>query len=398
VTEKILFVDDDELILAAWERSLGRQFRLDTASGPSQALEKIEARGPYAVVVSDMRMPEMDGLELLRRIRVSNPDTVRLILTGNADMRTAIDAVNDGAIFRFLEKPCPNEVLSKVLAAALDQHRLIHSEKDLLEKTLHGSVKVLTEVLSLVNPEAFSTAARIALYVKNVSTQLGLKDAWRFEMAAMLSHLGCVVLSTETLESVRLGRRLSKEEEARYASHPSVARDLLRNIPRLESIAAMVARQQEAYKDQHHQPLAERGTELLGAQILKVCIRFESLVRSGIGHVGAIESLRKSPAEYDPAIVAVLVQLPIESLPCEPHYIAVEHLLCRMVLDEDLRTKDGILLVAKGIEITETLLTRIENFYGRNYAGPLIRVLVPISLRKWLKSSQAAIPELLNRG
>src|SRR6185436_9290397 len=152
-------------------------------------------------------------------------------------------------------------------------YRLLRSEKDLLEKTLHGCIKVLTEVLGLVNPEAFSTAARITMYVKHVSTQLGLKDAWRFEMAAMLSHLGCVVLSTETLESVRLGRRLSKEEEARYASHPNVARDLLRNIPRLESIAAMVARQQEPYKDQRHQPLAERDIELLGAQILKVCIR-----------------------------------------------------------------------------------------------------------------------------
>src|SRR5690606_22795487 len=136
-----------------------------------------------------------------------SPDSVLLILTGNADLRTAIDAVNEGDIFRFLEKPCPPQVFVKILSAAVDQYRLKLAERDLLQKTLHGSIKMLTDVLALVNPEAFSTASRITLYVKHVVAELGLKDTWRFEMAAMLSHLGCVVLPTDTLEAVRLGRR-----------------------------------------------------------------------------------------------------------------------------------------------------------------------------------------------
>lgn len=396
MADSILFVDDDPLILAGWERSLRGQFDIETALGPKPALEKIAA-SPFAVVVSDMRMPDMDGLELLRQVHRAAPDSIRLILTGNADLRTAIEAVNQGDIFRFLEKPCPNDILVMALRAALDQYRLLRSEKDLLEKTLQGSIKVLTDVLALVNPEAFSTASRITLYVKHVSVQLGLKHTWRYVMAAMLSQLGCVVLPNETLEAVRLGHRLSKDQEALFAAHPSIARDLLHKIPRLESIAAMVGRQQEAWRDQPHVEIAMRDDETLGAQILKVCIRFESMVRSGLGHVAAIRTLLDSPFEYDPAITSALSQLPAEVLPCDSQCVPVEKLLCFMVLDEDLRTREGTLLVAKGVEITETLLTRIQNFSKRGSLRESIRVLVPVSVRDW-RQRQADLDASIPRG
>src|SRR5205823_14819577 len=136
------------------------------------------------------------------------------------------------------------------------------------------------------------------------------------EMAAMLSQLGCVVLPNEILEAVRLGDRLTKDQEARFGAHPSIARDLLRNIPRLESVASMVGRQQEAWREQPQVEIARRDDETLGAQILKVCIRFESMVRSGSGHVAAIQALLGNPFEYDPAITSALSQLPAEVLPC----------------------------------------------------------------------------------
>ena len=391
MTEKVLFVDDDELILSSYERSLRRQFSLDTAAGPMQAIEKMATCGPYAVIVSDMRMPLMNGLELLHRSHSLSPDSIRLILTGNADLRTAIDAVNEGQLFRFLEKPCPNEVLARVLTAALEQYRLERSEKELLEKTLQGSIKVLTDVLGLVHPEAFSTASRITLYVKHVSSHFALKDAWRYEMAAMLSQLGCVVLPTETLEAVRLGRKLPKDQEVRFDEHPLVARDLLKRIPRLDAVSAMVGRQRERYEDQIHLPLGERDAETLGAQILKVCIEFEARVRGGQGHVAAITSLLDQPDGYDPEIVSALTSLPIETLPCELHTVDVKDLTWMMVLDEDLRTKDGALLVAKGIEITETLLIRIQNFHQRGSVSGGIRVLIPGSVRKWLNRIPVAI-------
>src|SRR5207237_7428541 len=113
----------------------------------------------------------------------------------NADMRTAIDAVNEGNIFRFLEKPCSGDALIGILNAGINQHRLIVAEKDLLERTLHGTIKVLTQVLELINPEASTTASRVATYARHLVSFLGLKDAWQFEVAAMLSQLGASVLS-----------------------------------------------------------------------------------------------------------------------------------------------------------------------------------------------------------
>src|SRR6266851_8276264 len=114
MTEKILLIDDDPMILSGYQRTLRNQFSFDVAPGGAQALARIEAGECYAAVLSDLRMPGMDGLEVLRRVHQLSPDTVRLILTGNADLRTAIDAVNEGNIFRFLEKPCPNENLTKI--------------------------------------------------------------------------------------------------------------------------------------------------------------------------------------------------------------------------------------------------------------------------------------------
>ena len=157
--ERILLVDDDSNVLDGYRRSLSREFLLETAIGSDEALPLIERNGPYAVIVSDMRMPGMNGIQLLSAVRNASPDTIRVILTGNADLQTAIDAINEGSIFRFLIKPCDREVMARTLTAALMQYRLVTAEKELLEQTLSGSIQVLTEVLSLVNPAAFGRAA-----------------------------------------------------------------------------------------------------------------------------------------------------------------------------------------------------------------------------------------------
>src|SRR5579872_2798210 len=111
MSDKVLFVDDDENILSAYQRHMRRYVTLDTAMGGAEGLAKIADSGPYAIVISDMRMPGMDGIEFLRNVLTWAPNSVRMMLTGNADQQTAIDAVNEGHIFRFLTKPCAPETL-----------------------------------------------------------------------------------------------------------------------------------------------------------------------------------------------------------------------------------------------------------------------------------------------
>jgi DNA-binding NtrC family response regulator len=120
--KRILFVDDEEFILSCFKRVLGQQFDLETAPGPAQALAALAARGPCAVVVSDMRMPGMNGIELLGRIKQLYPNTVSLLLSGNTESQETEDAVRNGAVWRLVQKPCPHEEMVQILKESLAQY------------------------------------------------------------------------------------------------------------------------------------------------------------------------------------------------------------------------------------------------------------------------------------
>lgn len=121
--DKILFVDDDELVVTCFERLLGRRFNLETALGADEAKAALMHRGPYAVVVSDLRMPAMSGIELLTIARELSPHTVGVVLTGNGDFPGAEEALRSGVVFKFLDKPCNPEELQITLKEALARYR-----------------------------------------------------------------------------------------------------------------------------------------------------------------------------------------------------------------------------------------------------------------------------------
>jgi len=210
--EKILIVDDEKNLLAGLERQLRGIFNIVTAESGLLGLRALEENGPFAVIVSDMRMPEMNGIQFLVKAGELYPDTVRMMLTGNADLETAMHAVNEGNIFRFLVKPCQKTTMKWALADGIKQYRLVLAERDLLENTLKGSVQVLTNILELVNPLAFSRTSRIQNYVSQICKRLKVEDIWQYELAAMLSQIGCVAVPSNTLSKVYAGSGLSEEE------------------------------------------------------------------------------------------------------------------------------------------------------------------------------------------
>jgi len=134
MTEKILFVDDEPPVLDGYKRMLYKDFKVETAVGGEQGLAAIQEHGPFAVVISDMRMPGMNGAEFLAQVRQKVPDTVRMLLTGYADLNAAIDAVNRGNIFRFLTKPCEKDVLAGAIHLGVEQYRSVTAEKELAQK------------------------------------------------------------------------------------------------------------------------------------------------------------------------------------------------------------------------------------------------------------------------
>ena len=131
--EKILCVDDESSALEGYQRILHRQFEVTTAVSGTQGLAIVERRGPFAVVISDMRMPGMNGAEFLTQVREKAPGSVRMLLTGYSDMKAAMDAVNKGGIFQFLSKPCERDVLVAAIGAGVEQYRSQLAEKELVK-------------------------------------------------------------------------------------------------------------------------------------------------------------------------------------------------------------------------------------------------------------------------
>ncbi len=376
MNKKVLCVDDEQRVLDAYKRTLRKVFDIETELGGQQGLEAISERGPYAVVVSDMRMPGMDGIQFLSKVHELAPDTVRMMLTGMPDQQTAINAVNEGNIFRFLTKPCSPETLAKALAAGSRQYALITAEKELLENTLKGSIKVLIDILSLTNPAAFSRCMRIKHYVVQIVDALQLTDTWQYEVAAMLSQIGYVTVPSETLERVIAGEKLSESEQGMVNSHPEVAGNLIANIPRLEVIAEMIVHQDCSFDKVKDSEGLKDDPAIIGARILKTAIDFDTLLSGGATPGSAIKALRRRLRKYDPSILGVLGRVKVPTFEKAIKSRKVTELVNGLVLAEHVRTKTGMLVVTSGQEITDVVRRRLENFSLQGNIEETVRVYV----------------------
>jgi DNA-binding NarL/FixJ family response regulator len=156
MAKKILFVDDEPLVLDGIKRMLHNEFEISTAMGGENGLTAIRENGPYAIVISDMRMPGMNGAEFLSQVRQNSPETVRMLLTGYTDINAAIEAVNEGHIFRYLTKPCEKNTLVGAINLGLTQYRAITAEKKLATKAqiLEGPRSEIADVCQWDNHES----------------------------------------------------------------------------------------------------------------------------------------------------------------------------------------------------------------------------------------------------
>jgi DNA-binding NarL/FixJ family response regulator len=374
MSDKVLFVDDEPNVLDGIRRQLRNRLDVETAIGAAAGLAMIEAKGPFAVVVSDMRMPEMNGAHFLAKVNQIAPDTVRMVLSGQADLDSTVAAVNEGHIFRFLMKPCDTEKLIQSINCGIDQYRLLNAEKHLLENTLNATVKVLIEVLGIINPAAQQRASQIEKYALAAGLALNLPGAWKYHLAAMLSQVGCITLPAETLTKVYGGQPLSDEENKLYESHPEVAGKLLGQIPRLEDVAGMVA-------GQLRPPAKELATggagtwnpQVIGAAILWTAVRFDQLVIQGRTPAAAAQQIRQLVPHLPAPITDAMIKTPAATGGRrEGRAVTVNNLAVGMILEADVLSTKGIRLVPKGAEITGSLLGRLRTIAsGVGVAEPI---------------------------
>ncbi|MBV9506052.1 MAG: response regulator [Acidobacteriia bacterium] len=375
---RVLFVDDEPDLLAGISRNMrSERFDIVTTTSARSALAMLEKGDPFAAIVCDLNMPEMNGITVLQRAWDCAPSVVRVLFTGQPDIDNAIAAVNKGAIFRFIVKPCPRVSLAFALNAAVEQHRLITAERVLLEQTLNGSVKALTEVLSLTAPMAFGRATRLRQTVGSLAAAFGIADPWHVEVAAMLSQIGSVILPPATIEKVYQALPLNESENAMLDRMPAVVDKIIGDIPRLEPVHEIL-RFQDKHFDGSGAPANTPGGEAIpwGARALKLAMDLDALESEGLPPSLALSTLKGREGRYDPAILQKLTEVRSGQRHARVRELPLDSLQSGMILAQDVRTNKGVLFIARGQEVTPSLLEKLHNFAPGLLGEQMIRVIL----------------------
>ncbi|HWP98544.1 MAG TPA: HD domain-containing phosphohydrolase [Syntrophomonadaceae bacterium] len=306
----------------------------------------------------------MDGIQFLTQVRRDYPDTIRMVLTGQADMQAAIDAINEGHIFRFLTKPLAVEQMRNHLNLAIEQYRLVNAEKELLDRTLKGSIKIMVDILGFVAPRAFSRSERIRHLARRLGQRLQVDHLWEIELASLLSQIGFVTIPASIQNKYFHGDSLNEDEREIFLSHPQTACRLLQKIPRLEEIAEGIYYQSKNYGGGGFPPGLKKGKDIpVIGRVLRVVSEFDKLISQGIPMAKALETMRSHREAFDPALLAALEA---ELIGAEEGYtvrwMRLEEMMPGMILADDIRNLQGTVLIPRSVAMTEVLKMSLINF------------------------------------
>ena len=356
VMPRLLFVDDEPNLLSAIDRLLGFDYEITTCTSGEEALALLPTVEPFDVITSDMRMPGMDGATFLTRVSNVAPSSIRMLLTGQSDAAAAASAVNDGKIFRFLCKPCPEATLRAALDAALTQKRLESAERELLERTVHGTIRLVGDVLAIVSPKVFDRAEHIRVLVGHMADIVAPSEKWKFEAAALLADLGCIALPTPLVDKALLGTSLGAEERDAWRGHPEIAGRLLASIPRLEDVSEIARRQRERS--------AEKPADAveIGIAMLHVAAAVDAERAKGVPLRLAIGKLRDKATAFERHLYEALLQAPLAEENAGPIDVRVRDLVAGMIAVQGVRTNAGAALLGPGQQITAIAIERIKRF------------------------------------
>ncbi len=361
--KKVLLVDDEKNILSAYKRNLRNSFQIYLADNPKIALEIFKRHGPFAAVVSDLKMPEMDGLQLLSEIKKINPETVRLLLTGYADLNTAIEAINRGNIFRLLTKPCRTEDMGKALDDAIEQYNLVIAEKELLTQTLKGTLNVLVEILSSVQPLVFNFTVRFKSLAKAIAERLKYPNIWEVEISALLMHIGLVSVPSDIIEKKLHGLQLTDEENKIFRNHTELGYSLISQIPRLKKIAENIKYQYTPYFVLLEKFNSDKSKLPFTATILKALNDYFELLAKGVPEENTIREMEKNINHYEPSVLGAL-EAEISGVEKDRtiRLIKLSELRPGMILAKNLTDANNLLLLPKGTLINPITLNKILNY------------------------------------
>ncbi len=316
---KVLFIDDDQELLESFRRHLGREFKLDTSLSGEEGLEAISTRGPYAVIISDYRMPIMNGIDFFARATKVSPDSVRMMLTGQTDLMTAIKAVNEGHVFRFLTKPCPTEILAKAINDGINYFKAMEAERALQgmekwRKIMEELVSAFVALMETRDPYTAGHQQKVTILACAIGEELGLDTAQieAIRLAATVHDIGKIYVPAEFLNKPG---RLTDAEFNIIKTHPQVGYDILKTIE-FEYPISIIVQQHHERIDGSGYPMGLTGEEtLLEARIIAVADVVEAMnahrpYRPSLGLEAALEEIEgKKGLIYDPDVATSCIKL-----------------------------------------------------------------------------------------
>jgi response regulator RpfG family c-di-GMP phosphodiesterase len=432
VPPALLFVDDESNIL----RSLKRLFypagyRIFTAESGEKGLEILRSQ-PIDLVISDMRMPEMSGAQFLEQVCLHWPDTIRILLTGYADIQSTIAAINAGQIYRYLSKPWDDKSIVWEVRRALEHKQLerdklrleslaIRQNEELkrLNTSLEAKVKARTEELSRAMDdlqhthkelkETFMTTVRVfsnfielrkgpymghsrrvAEDAKRLATRLQLNDndVQNIVFAALLHDIGGMALPDRIL--TKPFDSLTPDDKELFKKHPATGQATLMGLEHLKETAQFVRSHHENY-DGSGYPDHLAGTDIpLGARILSIANDYDGLqigIKTYRRYTQAdakLYLLDQRGKRYDPFLVDTFIaMLKTEEGAAgagKEYMTSSKQLRPGMVISRDVVSKDGLLLLSKGFVVDETIIEQLRNV--EETLGHPFAIYIRINLRK----------------
>jgi response regulator RpfG family c-di-GMP phosphodiesterase len=356
---RVLFVDDDVSLLKSIQRNLCFDYDLSIAESGQQALELIRQNEPFSVVVTDMRMPVMDGIHFINEARQIAPDSMYLMLTGNQDVDTAIKAVNHGQVYRFLSKPCETADIKTAVNAAHRQFELVHAEKELLHKTFVGAVSLMTDVVETLHPDTMQQSQRVDTIMRICEEALGCTGNWEFRLAARLSLIGHALLPCdEQLKFQQLGPN-ERESQLLLNKIAVTSSRLIGRVPRLEGVGEILRKQSLVDGSVFHEPYEGHNTDL-GAVLLKVAVHWSNMINHGLCLDDAIGEIQQAVPGLPQQIQSALQELDAPASNRAPIELAVSDLTEGMVLYDNVVSEDGALLLRSGRRLTPSVIEKMK--------------------------------------
>ena len=370
---KVLFVDDEVSILKAFRLNLGRSLNLHTAKSGRDALQLVEEEGPFEVIVSDFSMPGMNGDQFLEKVREQDKEVVTILLTGQANFDDVCEVVRRGKIFRLLAKPCTPNNLAKNIEDALRQHRLIKSEKELLEQTLNGTLDALSSLLAASKPKIFRRAERVEALAKETARQMKLPGGWRLGIAAKFSYLGYLTIPDEFQEKAYWGEQVPENLKVIIDGIPEFVSGLLKDIPRLDRVRKIIE-----LVGQNYESLEGRASEEDDlASIIHLCRDFDAWEEQGYSKSEIFEHLRLQENNYLPGSLDALASTrDLEGGMGDSKRVKLIDLVPGNRILEDIELPDGKMLAQAGTRVSLAFVQTLKSY---SESGSVVKLQIDVA-------------------